>query len=697
MHKRRYKPVASPMVIFLMLAVDMVLSAAAGYYIGMHMQPRKDAGSEPRAAATPRNAPPTLPESASTLPGGGPPRPADSLPPQRSGISTQPDKAKPNRGEKPAANSVEPNEPKDSAATEEGGPASPTPAPLPASYIAAIAALGVTLLGLVIFFLVIQPRRKRRPLLEALEIIKRDDHAAFPHAEELLSASLIAGMRARDIAEARFALAYIRSRLGRFSEAATVLAELMASGNRDRETLYLALWLQSRLKDDDKVERLYSEHAGVLGDLLDTRVIAGITFLRRAWLHWSRREVDGAMHYFDQLRQLDVLTDEIPSHIDDHQVVLGIMSLFDNKPEDASRHFSGAVEAARKQDKPTAHGKLGLLLCKWRAADTPDIDEGLGQVLAALRPDGGQTTSISHTQCDLCMQHYSVAQSNLGKQMTCPACKQRFVVAELKGRGQQAPADEERLLGDDDLLLRNVLLWYAVSLLFTWKRLAASRGLPLAEHRELLDRLARVKAIDPEMPDADLIEGLIGYYFGDEDGRQLAVAKLDRAIQNGVNVPEVLTLVEREQRLAELERDRLRRFFELVKNYLHNPTVPEDLRSELKLRLEKYAVFKQLGEVDLIKGEYGAAPSVEDIQNRGALLLKRVNKIIKTQLARAEPEDRKAIDRLMARLNRTTRHLSRNAELLEQVESRLLGTAGEFLLNEEEALVTGETVGEAAT
>ncbi|MDQ3804813.1 MAG: hypothetical protein M3416_13410 [Acidobacteriota bacterium] len=578
---------------------------------------------------------------------------------------------------------------------------------VPPSYIVVAGGLALAVLALALYFLVISPRRKRRPMLEAFEIINRDEHAEFPRAESLLGEALTKGLRAKDIADARFALAYVRARLGRFSEAAAVLADLTASGKSGREEVYLDLWLQARLKEDEKIIRLYQEHAAALGDLLDAKLIAGIALLNRARHNWARREVDDALHYFAELRKLGVLTEEIPGRVDDHETVIGIMSLFDRETDEARKHFAGAVAAAREQGKPALHGELGLLLCDWVASDNPDVDEALGEVLKGLERADATAQEMVNTACKFCGKKYEAGAGCVGKAVGCTGCRRRFIVeVEKDAKDSRAPsgddgggaaepaAQPERLLDEEEILLRNALLWHAVSLLFTWRGLPPGGGLPPGSHDELSDRLNRVRDVDAEMPDPYLIEGLINYYFfsASDSEREAAVAAIDKAASKGVNVPEVLNLADREHRLAEFRRDSLNRFLALVKNYLTDQGVPEHLREQLKARLERFSRFAQMGEIDLTKGEEDAAPSLVEMQARGVLLCKRVDSIVKPRLADADSQDREAIEGLIRNLDRTTKTLTKKIERLEQTEYSLMEATGEFLFHEEEAATEAEEV-----
>ena len=570
-------------------------------------------------------------------------------------------------------------------------PAAPEPAGSYRDYLGYLIIAVALVTPLLVYFLWFQPRRKRRPLLEALAIVDRDERAAFPQAEELLTTALIAGLRARDIAMARFTLAYVRARLGRYPEAAAVLSDLMAMGNQEQDTIYLALWLHARQKQHEQVERLYDQHASVLGDLLDTKLIAGITFLRQGRLLWSRRQVSGALQYYERLRELEVLQDQIPSHIADHQIMFGIIALFEKNLEEARKHFSGAVDTAAKEERSATASDLGLLLCRWRSDGLPDIDDDLGKIAATMEKNEKVTITCS------CGRNHRVNLSRVGDSLTCKGCKQKLEIAgrhcrfftgkdeEAGTEGGDSEAGDRPELREEQLLLRNVLLWHAVSLLFTWQSRPLQSGLSGAEKERLKRRLDKVIAVDGEMSDPYLLRGLIGYYFASDDTeKQAALELLGVAQKQGVNLPEVLVLLERERRLAELQRDALQRFLVLVKNYLSDPGVPEHLRQQLRERLQRFSRFKDLGEIDLLQGEFDTAPSLKDIQARGAILHRRVHTIIKPRLLEAGADNAEALEGLLHNLERETQSLAENTDRLEKAEINLMATTGEFLFRDEE-------------
>jgi tetratricopeptide (TPR) repeat protein len=578
---------------------------------------------------------------------------------------------------------------KDTKKTEDGakqGADAEKPTP---PYVGLLIGLGIGLAVFAVYKFLVEPRRKRRFLVAALELIARDDRAQLPDAERMLADALTQGLSRRDVATARFHLAYVRAQLGRFGEAAAVLADI-PDKDRTREVVYLDLYLQSKLNAHDRVEAIYRDNGPLLGDMHDTKLIVGITYLDRARTFWAAKQMGGAVDYFNKLRKLGVLLDEIPEHIDDHQVVLGVAALFEKNPEQAEKHFRGAVEAAAAAGKPSIPGRLGLLLCTWTRDETPDVEEGLTTVaneLSVATPTEGAlaTANCAHQGC---RHEFRVSARLAGQRVTCTACRRGFrLPTELKpapaATGDAAP---DRLFGDDELLLTNVLLWRAVSLLYRWRSLPPNSGLPPEEQTEFTARLARVRSADPDLPDPDLLEGLVRYYFAapdDDEERKAAVALLEKAIENGVNVPEVIDLANRERRVAEHLKHGLERFFAHVHTYIGDGSVPEEYREDMRARLNRSSRFKP--PVEAAPSDAADAPSLSELQARSQVLRDRVYRVHK-QLIDSDPNgtDAREISSLVGDLEKNTQELLDTASKVQRVEHDLMASTSEFLLKEEE-------------
>ena len=359
-------------------------------------------------------------------------------------------------------------------------PVQPPPPPLFTPVNLAIGgAFLAYVLGHLAWAFVVRPAIRRRPLNRALAILAARDEALFTVAESLLAAAVTAGLGRRDLATARLALGYVRARMKKYDEAVGPTTELLRAPNPGREGLYLHIWLLARLKKYGDIEAIFEEHGPRLTGYLDANMIVGVALLRRAKEHRRSRQIDGAMACFRKLEKLGVLLEEIPTDTGDQKTVLGVLALLDPNPEEARRQFEGALTSIEVTGRTALNPRIGLLLCRWIERKSP-VDWGvaedfdLGQLVAAV-----------------------------GDRV--PAGDRRAV---KPGEG------EEKELGSDARLLRNIRLWHAVSLLNTWLnqppkalQAALSTATPddnvLGRERaaDLERRLAAVTEIDPAMSD----------------------------------------------------------------------------------------------------------------------------------------------------------------------------------------------------
>ena len=370
--------------------------------------------------------------------------------------------------------------------------------------------------------------------------------------------------------------------------------------------------------------------------MLQARLIASVAYLQLGRMALRRREADRALHFFERVRELEVLADKVPRDVADHQVVLGIEALFDGQPEQARERFANARRAAQQEGSSVLYPELGLLLYEWRVTERPggDFDGRLWDQVQAVQAEAG---------------------------------------------GPEGGLTEQRRL------LRDMLVWHAVSGLFAWLHLPAGGGLSPTDFDELRQRLRRVSEVDPEIADPDLLGGLIQYYFAtDEDERARAVALLEQACEKGVNVPEVNLLVGREHALAEAAEESVEHFLAVVKSYLGEQSVPAKLRRELQERLSKLERFKRLADVDVERGEADMAPSVDNLHGRAELMRRRVERIVKPRLTGVATADAEKVSGILRELEGTTKTLSETAQELEKSEQSLMLATGEFLLKEEE-------------
>ena len=250
----------------------------------------------------------------------------------------------------------------------------------------------------------------------------------------------------------------------------------------------------------------------------------------------------------------------------------------------------------------------------------------------------------------------------------------------------------DQLLSEEDLLLRNVRLWHCVTRLLVWLRLPERSGLPESERKLLNDRLQLVSQLDPDFGDPHLIGGLINYYFStDEEQHKLACEQIQQAVKRDVHVPEVLQLLDRENKLAALSQQCLTYFHQLARQYAENPEVDPDLQEQFIQLMNRHTKVRDLGTLKgMPKGE-SQAPSLENLQGRGQILQTRVSIIVHHRLQDADPAVREEIGNQLTALQQHSRTLTENAKAFQQSEFGLMESTGEFLFADEEPVGDGES------
>ena len=487
-------------------------------------------------------------------------------------------------------------------------------------------------------FLVVVPSRWREPLHEALGILARDRHqrAQLEKADRLLDEAMNAGPRGRDLADARFAHAYVRAMLGtyqadRYWAAAGTVDSLATASGHDPAAAHLAVWLQYKLERHERAVELYHEHEATLAGRPGARLAAASSHLHLAGAHWRRRETDQALHHFDRVRDLGVLTGDIPKAAENLHVLKGIQLFFDHRRAEAREAFEAARERATERGLSTVEAELGLFACDWEKGDPDELDERL----SGLEPDTG------------------------------------------------AGEEYRKQLGTVMALLSVLVL------LRRWANRSKAYGPPCSEdRRELSERINAMLRTDPELGDAFLVEGLIWYYFAANEGeRETALSILERGMGlNGakaITVPEVLHLVEKERALGG-QGDALSRFLRLVHEFLADPGVPSGHREELRSLRDQFARYADDLAEDLALPVRPASP--EELRQRIEAVRRRIELIVYPRL-RDLPDDAPARVRLRERLEEldTVADLfATQAQALHQSEHELVITTGEFLLPQEE-------------
>jgi hypothetical protein len=492
------------------------------------------------------------------------------------------------------------------------------------------------------YFVVVVPSRWRVPLHEALVVLGRDRHqrADLEAAERLLDEAMNAGPRGYDLADTRFAHAFVRAMLGTYQSdqywaAATAVDSLATASEHDPAGAHLAVWLQHKLERHERVVELYHEHEAVLTGRPGARLAAAASHLHLAGAHWRRRETDEALHHFDRVRDLGVLTDEIPKAADNLHVLKAIQLFFDHRPADGRTAFEAARERAAEREQSTVEADLGLLACDWEVGDPEQLDRRLAGIFDDL--------------------------------------------------AQQPDEDEEyRKQLETVMLLLSMMV-----LLRRWARRPELSGAPGTDDRsELATRVTRLIEVDEELGDPWLVEGLLCYYFAaNEDERETALAILERGMglqaAKAIAVPEVLELVEKERALGG-QGDALSRFLRLVHEFLADPAVPARHRDELRSLRDKFARYADDLSEDLALPQRPVSP--EEMRQRIGAVRRRIELIIYPRL-RDLPDDAPArvlLREQLAELDKVAELFATQAQALHQSEHKLVIGIGMFLLPQEE-------------
>lgn len=480
------------------------------------------------------------------------------------------------------------------------------------------------------WFVVLEPRRKARPLMEAINLLSGGGDTALVEAEVLLSQAMNAGLKPQYLSETRFLLAYVKARLGRFADALMVLKD---SEDASSEVQYLRLWLTVREKKWEEAERICFEHGGALAGFLKGNEMVGVVYLELARQAMVRNQFERALSCFKKVKELSVFPDQVPEHLADLEMVLAMNALFEEEkketPHVAKERFEAARKSAVESGQSSLLPRIGLLLCEWREHDRPDVDEQIGAVLEEVRS----------------------------------------AAATVDGQSEVAG------------MLPAITLWHAVSLLYIWfRRLPEKKGLPEQEREALELRLDALRGAMPKDGDPYLIGGLVDYYCARDERQRLgAVCSLRKAIELGVTLPEIAYLVQREDRLAEMSQHRLDNYLALLHGFLADPSVALDLRTELLEHLRKFERFKNLDDVPT-EDEFAVVPSLHDVSASCELIEERMKRIFRGY----DNEQRKTtVDDLLDGLRKTREELDRTFGELGKTEQKLMRVAGETLLPEE--------------
>ncbi|MFC1596917.1 hypothetical protein ACFL5Q_03120, partial [Planctomycetota bacterium] len=377
--------------------------------------------------------------------------------------------------------------------------------------------------------------------------------------------------------------------------------------------------------------------------------------------------------------------------------VLGVQELFQKNFEDAKKHFHSAAESRSGNDATRLKGELGALLCQW-LADSQNrgaLDGPLSELakrFQALIAD--QSDELATCDCPQCNEPHTVRANDNGRRVVCPRCTRFFTVekaAPLERTDSETADDEDQpppLLNEDDVLVRDVLIWHMVSLLYVWMTQPENQALTDEEVDALRHRAKLVRDIDEQSGHAALIEGLILYYFGfdDEEQRKAGFDLITQSIEKGgVNLPEVHSLADGERRREERRAQAAKQLIRYIRSYLTNSQVSVEVRKKVHSALQAYArrFEKEVGAVEIVEFDIDNAPTARDMGTRLEGLDARVAAFLRDN-PEVTDEDRQKINEKKEEMDEAGNDLRDGARRFEETEGDVLSVVGQMLLKEEE-------------
>jgi tetratricopeptide (TPR) repeat protein len=494
------------------------------------------------------------------------------------------------------------------------------------------------LAGTLIFFLVIQPARKRKVYMKAIMILEKADTEQYPQAIELLEKAVLSGLKSTIANEVFFALAFAKLQLGRNEEA---FADIQKITSYDADSLYLKLYILYKKKAFKEVYEFFEEHLSSLESKKQSKEIVSIACIEIGKEKCKKQLHEQAIPYFAMVRKLKVYSGLIPESISNMQVTLGIQALYNKDIDQAVDLFTKARNKAIEEKQNTIDCDLGLVLCEWTINVNSNLEGRISEIV------------------NLVHKYYSDIHAFEGK--------------DLK--------DEKVQITEKHLLISNIYLLYSISYIYTWFQLPDRKGLPDEKIREIHERLGKAFSYNPRQNDADFILGLIDFYFDEKANKEEAIKRIEKS---DTNLPDVIQLIKAQKDSFEKIKKVIERYITLAKGYIEDHKIPLEFRSELKERLLRYERFRKASELinDREDNESETA-TLQEIQTRSKITRKHINDILRNKFKGMSRETSENFSELINDLNETSEFISNGTKNLEKTEHLLMLNTGEYLLNEE--------------
>jgi tetratricopeptide (TPR) repeat protein len=516
--------------------------------------------------------------------------------------------------------------------------------------------------GAMTYVRVVAPRRYVRPYRRALDemSVQRYDRA-LPTLTRL-EATLPPRVRR----EARFFIAFAQYRLGSREAAEYRLTELNREDADNADVAYLLAYLRAERGDFDGAE-------AVLGGLDPERLTAndeqrrllGMVQVNRAFAAFRKGRIDAAAELFEQVERLGDFAEHVPIDLRNRNILVGTRALFDRDVPAAREQFDALYRAARRGEEPErstmlASAQLGLALSAWQTKDKDaavQTEKLLVEVLRSLDPEGALAARWPD-----------------GPDPGLPSR-----IEDMMLRANRPPAEIDRVR-----TLRDIHFLCGMAELRGWAerdRRSAQKG--DARSFEAASRcFARCRELDPEFSDVYVVVGLLRFYLAnDKAERQAGLVVLREARKLGTRDPEILRILNRDDRIRRANRDASEVFLQVLDRYVRDPTVRAEVREALLARMSRHGKVRDWdARPDLVHAR-SVAPTVSEVQARSELLRARVADLLADHAGSADLSEART---LTDDLEQRSRAMAQYARAVEEQEARLLELLGDTLLREVE-------------
>ncbi|MGW4681340.1 tetratricopeptide repeat protein [Micromonospora taraxaci] len=537
-----------------------------------------------------------------------------------------------------------------------------------AAGIGQILLLGLALLlvavgGAMLYLRVLAPRRYLRPYLRALAHIEAKRYDLALPALTRIEATLPEQARA----EARFFIAFAMYRLDDRQAAEHRLAELHREAPANVEVAYLLAQLRADRRDFDGAEAVLDRLDPAVRDVPgNVRKLYGVVTAQRAFAAFRDGRVDAAAELFEKVERLDDFAEHVPVDLRNRNILVGTKALFERDVPAARQQFESLLRAAGRIDGTQrgpllASAELGLGLSAWLAKgkDSPaDSEWHLVAALALLDPAGALTAQWPPESAD-------------------PGLTAR--IEEMMIRANR-PAEEI----EGDRTLRDIHFLRGMAVLRAWAesdpRYARSAAGDFIG--QALQRFARARELDPEFSDVYVVVGLLRYYLAEsENDRRAGVAVLREAQKLGTRDPEVLQILNHDERVRRVNRDAAATYLQILDRYVQDSTVREQVREALLARMSRYGKVRDWDTRPGLIGRRVSTPTVAEMHARSELLMARINDLVQNQGGTA---DLSGARQLTVSIEQRSREIAEYARAIEDQEAELLALLGDKLLSEVE-------------